>query len=77
MLWPSMRANYEGGNYGYGHAKQALFEVIRDKFSGEREVYNYYISNLPELHKKLEEGEAKARVVAKEVLVRVREKLGF
>jgi tryptophanyl-tRNA synthetase len=21
----SMKANYEGGNYGYGHAKQALF----------------------------------------------------
>src|SRR5690606_9980550 len=23
-----MRAYYEGGNYGYGHAKQALFELI-------------------------------------------------
>ena len=27
-----MRANYEGGNYGYGHAKQALYELIIDKF---------------------------------------------
>ena len=22
-----MRSNYEGGNYGYGHAKTALFEL--------------------------------------------------
>lgn len=72
-----MRGNYERGNYGYGHAKQALFEVIRDKFSPEREIYNYYINNLAELHKKLEEGEAKARIVAKEVLGRVKEKLGY
>ncbi len=32
-----MRANYEGGDYGYGHAKQALFELICDKFKEERE----------------------------------------
>jgi tryptophanyl-tRNA synthetase len=73
----TMRANYEGGNYGYGHAKQALFEMIRNKFSEERGIYNYYINNLPELHKKLEEGEAKARIVAREVLGRVKEKLGY
>ena len=38
-----MRANYEGGNYGYGHAKQALYELIINKFSKEREKYNYFI----------------------------------
>ena len=27
----AMRANYEGGNYGYGHAKQALFDLIISK----------------------------------------------
>ncbi len=73
----SMRNNYEQGNYGYGHAKQALFELIRDKFSQEREIYNYYMNNLPELHKKLEEGEAKARLIAREVMERVKEKLGY
>ena len=26
-----MRANYLGGNYGYGHAKQALYELIIEK----------------------------------------------
>jgi len=28
-----MRANYKGGNYGYGHAKQALYELIVEKFA--------------------------------------------
>ena len=73
----TMRANYERGNYGYGHAKQELFELIRDKFSPEREIYNYYMNNLSELHKKLEDGEAKARIIAQEVLGRVKKKLGY
>ena len=40
-----MRANYEGGNYGYGHAKQAFYELLIDKFSVERERYNYFMNN--------------------------------
>jgi tryptophanyl-tRNA synthetase len=42
----AMTANYLGGNYGYGHAKQALFELITQTFKTEREKYNYYMSNL-------------------------------
>ncbi|WKN41574.1 tryptophan--tRNA ligase [Tunicatimonas pelagia] len=72
-----MRQKYEGGNYGYGHAKQELFELIQEQFSEEREKYDYYMNNLPELHQELEKGEAKAREVALEVLDRVREKLGY
>jgi len=72
-----MRMKYEGGNYGYGHAKQELFELIRDQFAEEREKYDYYMNNLPELHQELEKGEAKAREVALEVLDRVRQKLGY
>ena len=72
-----MRRNYEGGNYGYGHAKQALFELVRDTFADARERYNYYMNNLPALHQELEQGEARAREVARGVLARVREKLGY
>lgn len=72
-----MRSNYERGGYGYGHAKQALFELIRDTFATERERYQYYMDNLPELHRALEQGEARAREVAREVLERVRGKLGY
>lgn len=72
-----MIANYTGGNYGYGHAKQALFELILERFKTEREKYQYYMNNLPELDKALAEGAAKANFVANGVLNRVREKLGF
>ena len=72
-----MKANYLGGNYGYGHAKQELFELIVEKFKTEREKYNYYINNLEEVDKLLLEGAAKASAVANGVLKRVREKLGY
>lgn len=73
----AMRANYLGGNYGYGHAKQALFELIVEKFQTEREKYNYYINNLDELDRLLKIGAEKAHQVADGVLARVREKLGY
>lgn len=72
-----MRKNYEGGNYGYGHAKQALFEVLIDKFAKQRELYNHYMANLEEVDKALAIGAEKASAVANEVLARVREKIGY
>ncbi|MNJ99374.1 Tryptophan--tRNA ligase [compost metagenome] len=73
----AMRANYLGGNYGYGHAKQALFELIVDKFKPAREKYTYYMNNLHEVDAALKTGAEKAAVVANGVLKRVREKLGY
>ncbi len=72
-----MRANYEGGNYGYGHAKQAFYELLINKFSEERARYNYYMENLDEVDKALAIGAKKAKVVAAEVLKRVRTKIGY
>ncbi len=72
-----MRANYLGGNYGYGHAKQALYEVILERFGEVREKYAYYMANLHEVDKALELGAEKAGKVADEVLLRVRTKLGY
>lgn len=73
----AMRRNYFSGNYGYGHAKKELLELILTKFKKERENYNYLISNPTELERQLSLGEAKARKVAQEVVGRVREKLGY
>jgi tryptophanyl-tRNA synthetase len=64
-------------DFGYGHAKQALFELMVIKFKTERERYNYYINNQNAIDDALELGAKKAKLVAKEVLKRVREKLGF
>ena len=72
-----MTANYLAGNYGYGHAKQALFELVLERFKTEREKYHYYMANLAEVDKALAEGAAKAGKIADGVLQRVRNKLGF
>ncbi len=72
-----MRDNYLKGGYGYGHAKQALYELIVDKFSEERKIYNHYMENPDELEKRLQAGEEKAAIVAREVLQRVKQALGF
>ena len=72
-----MTQNYNGRNYGYGHAKQELFELICTKFKTEREKYNYYINNLNEVDALLKIGASKAHLIANIVLNRVRVKLGF
>lgn len=72
-----LRARYEAGNFGYGHAKQELFELIVEQFKEAREKYEYYINNLPELEQKLQKGEEKAAEIAAEVLARVKAKIGF
>lgn len=72
-----MRINYINGGYGYGHAKQAFFELLIEKFKKERALYNYYMENISEIDKALSIGAEKASETASEVLKRVRLKLGF
>jgi tryptophanyl-tRNA synthetase len=74
-----MTVKYKNINqdFGWGHAKQALYELIITRFKTEREKYNYYMSNRAEVDKALVLGAEKAQEVANGVLKRVREKLGF
>jgi tryptophanyl-tRNA synthetase len=73
----TMRSNYLAGGYGYGHAKQALFELICSKFADERSRYTYYMSNPMEVERILLEGAERAKAVANPVLKRVRHSLGL
>ncbi|MDG5491154.1 tryptophan--tRNA ligase [Psychroserpens sp. SPM9] len=73
----TMKTNYENGGYGYGHAKQALFELILETFATQRERYNHYMENLNEIDSALAVGAEKATRVANDVLKRVREKVGY
>ena len=72
-----MRGNYLGGNYGYGHAKQALFELILQRFAEERERFDHFMNNLEEIDQALHAGAEKAKRVADVVLGRVRRQLGY
>lgn len=73
----TMRANYEAGGYGYGHAKTALLNLILSKFEKQRELFHYYMNDTSKIEEVLLAGAAKAHVVANGVLNRVREKLGL
>ena len=72
-----MKANYEGGNYGYGHAKQALFELITNKYAVERTRFNELMNNQSLIEEELQKGAVKAKKIAKDVLQRVRAKVGY
>lgn len=72
-----MRKNYEGGNYGYGHAKQALFELILEEFKEERARFDALMENSAEIERLLLEGAKKAEPVANAVLSRFKSAIGF
>ena len=73
----AMRANYIGGNYGYGHAKQALFELILEKFAVQRIKFQELMDNPSQIDAALSIGASKAKEVAAKVLKRTRSKLGY
>jgi len=72
-----METNYKGGNYGYGHAKQALYELIIDKYTTERTRFNELMDSKELIEKELQKGAEKARIIARGVLDRVRTKMGY
>jgi len=72
-----MRSNYLNGGYGYGHAKQALFQTILDRFERPRTRYNELMADPGLIEKVLLEGANRARETATNVLSRVRSKLGY
>jgi tryptophanyl-tRNA synthetase len=72
-----LKSNYLAGGFGYGHAKQALFDLILTTYSEERKKFDYFINNKPEIDELLSIGATKAKKVAGGVLDRVRHKLGY
>ena len=72
-----MRKNYELGGFGYGHAKQALYEAILERFSYARSKYDHIMANPEVLEHQLQKGAVKARRVAQQVLKRARKNLGY
>ncbi len=73
----SLSENYKRSDFGYGHAKQALFELIRDTYSKQRELYDHYMANPEKIENALSLGAQKASEVANKTLLRVREVSGY
>ena len=73
----TLKNKFRVGNYGYGHAKQELFELIMDTFAKQRSEFDRFMANKGLMDEVLQKGAEKAAVVANETLNRVREKLGY
>ena len=72
-----LREKYLKGGMGFGYAKQLLFEIILDRFKKEREKFDYLHQHPEEVHLALSKGAEKARRIASNVLIRVRDKIGY
>lgn len=73
----TLRAQYLGGNFGYGHAKKELLDLLLTRYSKERTLFDFYMNHPEEIESRLLAGEEKARKIALPLLNKVREKLGF
>lgn len=72
-----LRKKYLAGNFGYGHAKTALLELILEKYKNERDAYNHYMNDRGLLEAELKKGADKARVIGIPVLEKVRTAMGY
>ncbi|MGB1171150.1 MAG: tryptophan--tRNA ligase [Flavobacteriaceae bacterium] len=72
-----LRQEYLAGGMGYGHAKQALYELILERFAKERQQFNYFMEHPQEIEISLAKGADRARAIANKVLLRVRNKVGY
>ena len=72
-----MKNKYQSGGYGYGHAKTDLLNLILEKYKDNRSKFDYLMSNKKEIDLILSEGSKKAEITAKQVIKRVKTKLGF
>ena len=68
---------YRGGNFGYGHAKLALFEAVRDYMAPFRMHYEEIRSDTTYLDHVLADGAERASTVARGVLERARMACGL
>ena len=72
-----LAAKYRGGNFGYGHAKQALFEAYMDFFAPMRKRREELEKDPGYIRSILKKGAEKANAIASETLEEVRKAVGL
>jgi tryptophanyl-tRNA synthetase len=73
----SLAAKLRAGNYGWGHAKQELFEVLDAQLTPLRERYVELRRNPERIDRVLEAGAVEARKRAHRTMARVRRAIGI
>ncbi len=71
-----MRKRYRNGGLGWGHAKQALFEVMNKTLTPFREKYDNLMADKSQIDAILDHGSAKARELAEQKLIFLRKEVG-
>ena len=73
----ALAGKYRAGHFGYGHAKQALYEQINAHLAEPREKYFELQKRPDDVHDILASGATKARAIARSTLNDMREKMGL
>ena len=73
---PEMKKKLESGGYGWGHAKQDLFDAIEAEIGPKREAYLKIRADEERLDAVLRSGADKARALAQRTMRRVRSAVG-
>jgi len=72
-----MKRKLEAGGYGWGHAKEALFEAVEAEIGPKREAYLSIRADEAQLDAVLHAGAHKAREIAHATIQRVRSAVGI
>ena len=74
----ALRKNYlENPEFGYGHAKQLLFEKYTEYFAEAREKRKELLANPQKVEDILQDGASRARKVADATMAKVRAAVGL
>ncbi len=73
----AFKQRLEAGGWGWGHAKQALFEVIEAEIGPKRKRYDELMADTREIDRLLDDGARQARVIAQRTMRRVRSAIGI
>ena len=72
-----MAARLRAGGYGWGHAKQDLFELLDERLGPIRDRYQKLRADEAGLDATLKQGAERARAIARETIARVRGAIGI
>ena len=72
----ALEAKLAAGNFGWGHAKEALYEVLEESLAPARQRFVTLRADPAELDRILARGAERARGIAQATLGRVRERVG-
>jgi len=72
-----MADKYRAGGYGYGHAKQELFDIFMEYFSSFQKKRDELAADRGYVESILNKGAARARIVAEQTICEVRKAIGL